>query len=84
MANRTEVLRRLDAFLESLRDVRQLVSDGDAEKLTQLIAAAAQRRDEWLAAKPQKPWSDEEAMADSPRELPRFDPIMPGWGMKKR
>ena len=84
VANRIEVLRRLDVFLERLREVRQLVDEGDAEQLTQLIAAAAQRRDEWLATKPQKPWSDEETLAGPPRELPRFDPILPGWGLKKR
>ena len=84
IANRDQVLARLDAFLESMREVRQLVSDGDTEQLMQLVALAVQRRDEWLAAKPRKPWSDEEVLAGSPRELPRFDPLLPGWGMKKQ
>lgn len=82
--NREEVLRRLDAFLEALREVRQLVDTGDADALKDVLLTAAEQRVTWLAERPRQPWSDEEALAGPPRELPRFDPIMPGWGMKKR
>ncbi len=82
--NREEVLRRLDVFLEALRDVRQLVDAGDAAALKAVLLGAAERRVAWLSSRPRQPWSDDEALAGPPRELPRFDPIMPGWGMKKR
>jgi prephenate dehydrogenase len=82
--NREEVLRSLDAFLEALREVRQLVDAGDAAALKEVLMNAAEQRVAWLSARPRQPWSDEEALAGPPRELPRFDPIMPGWGIKKR
>jgi prephenate dehydrogenase len=82
--NRTEVLRQLDAFLAALREVRQLVEAGDADQLKTVLRAAAEQRVVWLMERPRKPWDDEEARTGPPRELPRFDPILPGWGMKKK
>lgn len=82
--NREEVLRRLDAFLDALRDVRQIVEVGDAAQLKSMLIAAAEQRVAWLSSRPRQPWSDDEALAGPPRELPRFDPIAPGWGTKTK
>ncbi len=82
--NRAEVLRHLDTFLEALREVRQLVEKGDAVQLKTVLRAAAEQRVTWLFERPRRPWNDEEARSGPPRELPRFDPIMPGWGIKKK
>ena len=80
--NRQEVLRRLDAFLEALREVRQLVDAGNADQLKTVLVAAAEQRTSWLANRPRQPWSDEGALAGPAQELPRFDPLMPGWVTK--
>jgi prephenate dehydrogenase len=80
--NKSEVLRWLDAFLESLRDVRQAVSAGDAEKINKLLAEANQLRLEWLAAKPMTPWNDTDAMPEPPHELRRMDLLAPKWGQE--
>lgn len=82
--NRAEVLRQLDVFLAALREVRQLVEAGNAAQLKTVLRAAAEQRVVWLSDRPRRPWDDEEARSGSPRELPRFDPIIPGWGMKKK
>jgi prephenate dehydrogenase len=82
--NRAEVLRQLDAFLSALREVRQLVEAGQADQLKTALRAAAEQRVTWLAERPRRPWDDDEARLGSPRELPRFDPITPGWGMKTK
>lgn len=80
--NRADVLRWLDAFLGTLRDVRQAVSDGDVDRLTAWLDEAAQQRADWLAARPIAPWRDEDAMPGPPGKLARMDPLMPGWGQK--
>jgi prephenate dehydrogenase len=82
--NRAEVLRQLDAFLLALREVRQLVETGQAEPLKTMLRAAAEQRMTWLFERPRRPWDDEEARFGPPRELPRFDPVLPGWGMKSK
>jgi prephenate dehydrogenase len=82
--NRVEVLRQLDVFLEALREVRQLVDAGNSDQLKTVLRAAAEQRVIWLMDRPHRPWDDEEARSGSARELPRFDPILPGWGMKKK
>jgi prephenate dehydrogenase len=82
--NRAEVLRQLDAFLEALREVRQLVEAGNADQLKTVLRAAAEQRMTWLAERPRRPWNDEEARLGPPRELPRFSPIARGWGMKTK
>jgi len=82
--NRAEVLRQLDTFLIALREVRQLVEAGHADQLKTMLRAAAQQRVTWLTERPRRPWDDEEARLGPPRELPRFDPIMPRWGMKTK
>ena len=61
-----------------------MIDAGDADALKDVLLTAAEQRLTWLAERPRQPWSDEEALAGPSRELPRFDPIMPGWGMKKR
>ena len=80
--NKAGVLRWLDTFLTTLTEVRQAVSDGEAEKLNTLLAEATQQRLEWLMAKPLAPWDDQNAMPGPPHELKRLDPLMPGWGQK--
>ena len=82
--NRAEVLRQLDVFLEALREVRQLVEAGDGAQLKAVLRAAAEQRVIWLTQRPRRLWDDEEARSGPPRELPRFDPITPGWGMSKK
>jgi prephenate dehydrogenase len=82
--NRTEVLRQLDAFLMALREVRQMVEAGQSEQLKTVLRAAAEQRVTWLTERPRRPWDDEEARLGPPRELPRFDPVLPGWGMKPK
>jgi prephenate dehydrogenase len=82
--NRAEVLRQLDVFLEALREVRQLVEAGDSAQLKTVLRAAAEQRVTWLTERPRQPWNDEEARLGAPREMPRFDPITPGWGMSKK
>ncbi len=82
--NRAEVLRQLDTFLVALREVRQLVEAGDTDQLKTVLRAAAEQRVAWMMDRPRKPWDDEEARNGPPRELPRFDPILPGWGLKKK
>jgi prephenate dehydrogenase len=82
--NRAEVLRQLDAFLEALREVRQLVEAGNADQLKIVLQAAAEQRVTWLTERPRRPWNDEEARFGPPRELPRFDPILQGWGLKTK
>lgn len=81
--NRAEVLRQLDAFLVALHEVRQLVETGEAAQLKTVLRAAAEQRVVWLSERPRRPWNDDEARFGPPRELPRFNPITPGWGMKK-
>jgi prephenate dehydrogenase len=78
--NKSEVLRWLDTFLEALRDVRQTVSEGETDKLNQMIADANQLRLEWLSAKPMTPWNDQDAMPEPPHELRRMDLMAPKWG----
>lgn len=80
--NKGEVLRWLDSFLEALRDVRQLVSEGNSEKLNQMIADANQLRLEWLSNRPMTPWNDAEAMPGPPHELRRMDLLAPKWGQE--
>ncbi len=80
--NKTEVLRWLDMFLETLREVRQAVSDGNAGKINTLLAAATQQRLEWLAARPMTPWNDAEAMPQPPHELRRMDLLASKWGQE--
>lgn len=82
--NRTEVLRQLDAFLLALREVRQLVEAGDSEQLKAVLRTAAAGRVLWLSERPQRPWDDEEARLGPPPPMPRFDPLMPGWGLKTK
>ncbi|HTP11451.1 MAG TPA: prephenate dehydrogenase/arogenate dehydrogenase family protein [Anaerolineae bacterium] len=82
--NRAEVLRQLDVFLEALREVRQLVEAGDSDQLKSVLRSAADQRVTWLAGRPRRPWDDDEARFGPPRELPRFDPITPGWGMSSK
>lgn len=82
--NRAEVLRQLDAFLAALHEVRQLVEVGDSAQLKTVLRAAAEGRVGWLSDRPRRPWSDEEARSGPPRELPRLDPITPGWGLSKK
>jgi prephenate dehydrogenase len=82
--NRAEVLRQLDAFLAALREVRQLVEAGNADQLKAVLRAAAEQRVVWLSDRPRRPWDDDEARSGPPRQLPRFDPITPGWGIKKK
>ncbi len=82
--NKAEVLRWLDSFLETLRDVRQSVSEGSTEKLNAMIAEANQLRLEWLSAKPMTPWNDQEAMPEPPHELRRMDLMAPKWGQDIR
>jgi prephenate dehydrogenase len=78
--NKAEVLRWLDTFLEALRDVRQVVDEGNSEKLNQMIVEANQLRLEWLSAKPMTPWNDQDAMPEPPHELRRMDLMAPKWG----
>ena len=80
--NKEHVLRWLDTFLESLKEVRQAVSDGDVKKLNELLDEAEQQRLEWLVARPLAPWKDEDALPGPPHELKRMDPLSPGWGQK--
>lgn len=80
--NKFEVLRWLDAFLQSLKEVRQAVSDGDDATLNRLLTEAAQQREAWLADKPIAAWKDEDALPGPPTELKRLDPLMPGWGRR--
>jgi prephenate dehydrogenase len=80
--NKLEVLRWLDAFLQSLKEVREAVNDGDDATLNRLLTEAAQQREAWLADKPIAAWKDEDAVPGPPTELKRLDPLMPGWGRK--
>jgi len=82
--NRVEVLRQLDAFLFALREVRQLVEAGQSDQLKTALRAAAEQRVTWLTERPRQRWDDDQAQYGPPRELPRFDPIMPGWGIKPK
>jgi prephenate dehydrogenase len=82
--NRAEVLRHLDEFLIALREVRQLVEAGQSDQLKTVLQAAAEQRMTWLIERPRRPWDDDEARLGPSRELPRFDPILPGWGMKTK
>jgi prephenate dehydrogenase len=80
--NRAEVLRQLDAFLLALREVRQLVEAGDSEPLKAVLRTAAEGRLAWLTERPHRPWDDDEARLGPPRQMARFDPLAPGWGLK--
>jgi prephenate dehydrogenase len=82
--NRAEVLRQLDAFLLALREVRQLVEAGQDDQLKAVLRAAATQRVTWLTERPRRPWNDDEARLGPPREMSRFDPITPGWGLKTK
>ena len=82
--NRAEVLRQLDAFLQALRDVRELVETGQSDQLKTLLRAAAIQRVTWLTERPRRPWNDEEARQGPPREKTRFDPLAPGWGLDSK
>ncbi|HSD83450.1 MAG TPA: hypothetical protein VLG46_06310, partial [Anaerolineae bacterium] len=79
--NRVEVLRQLDAFLEALHEVRQLVEAGDGAQLKSALRTAAEQWVAWLSDRPRRPWSDEEAREGPARELPRLNLLAPGWGM---
>ena len=82
--NRAEVLRQLDAFLLALREVRQLVEAGQSDQLKTVLRAAAMQRVTWLTERPRRPWNDDEARLGPPREMSRFDPLAPGWGLKTK
>lgn len=82
--NRVEVLRQLDVFLEALREVRQLVEAEDGVQLKTALRTAAEQWVIWLSERPHRPWSDEEARFGPPRELPRLNPLAPGWGMNTK
>jgi hypothetical protein len=70
--------------LLALREVRQLVEAGQDDQLKAILQVAATQRVTWLTERPRRPWNDEEARMGPPREMSRFDPITPGWGLKSK
>ncbi len=76
--NRAEVVRWLDTFLATLREVRQAVNDNDAAKLNALFDEALQQRLAWLKARPIAPWNDELARAGEFQRFKGFNPLIPG------
>jgi prephenate dehydrogenase len=58
--NRTNILTRLDATIEELQTLRDLIARGENEPLSSLLAEAIEVHDAWLAARYRADWAQEE------------------------
>jgi prephenate dehydrogenase len=58
--NRTNILTRLEATIEELQTLRDLIARGENEPLLSLLAEAIEVHDAWLAARYRADWAREE------------------------
>ncbi|MGD2165495.1 MAG: prephenate dehydrogenase/arogenate dehydrogenase family protein, partial [Anaerolineae bacterium] len=56
--NRQNVLQRLDALIEELIHLRNLLKQGDEEALSETVAEAARGRSQWMKQRRQGMWTD--------------------------
>ncbi len=55
------LLRRMDAFIENLYQLRQQIASGDTEKIQQELERARQRREKWLGDRTAANWAVNES-----------------------
>ncbi len=61
--NRENVVHRLDALMQELTALRQLIADGQAEALSQRLSEAVEANQAWLRARGRGDWAGEELEA---------------------
>jgi prephenate dehydrogenase len=76
--NRADVVRWLDSFLATVKELRQAVNDNDTAKLNALFDEAAKQRSAWLKSRPIAPYNEELARTGEPPSFKGFNPIIPG------
>jgi prephenate dehydrogenase len=75
LANRDNLLRKLDAFSESLSSIRAALVEGDVSSLDMLVEQATRERDAWLARWAAGDWDE------IPRsEMPKRSLLQPLFG----
>ena len=80
--NRAEVLRWLDVFQASLRDLRRVLEAGPEQELGKLFEDLEQKRAEWLNSRPARAWTDDAGLPPSGMKYQRPNPLLPHWGVK--
>ncbi len=80
--NRKDMLRWLDMFQASFRDLRRAIESGQEQGLNTVFEELEQKRTEWLNSRPARAWVDEDGMPSSGLKYQRPNPLLPHWGVK--
>lgn len=77
------VLQKLDAVLDELSTLRNLVSKADEESLKRYLETAATEREAWLSVRRRAEWRDQNASSSSANDYSFFSSLF-GFGSRRK